>query len=196
MIDRPAPWRLFLAIPLDDPSRSGLADALAGLDLPGRAVDPGSWHITLRFLGNLDERGRQALSAALSASAFGLRFELSLQGLAALPSPSRARVIFARGEEVGPAARPSLTAGRLGAVAALCEDAARAAGLPAERRPFAPHVTVARLRQPGDIRRWLDGAQSRPPFQIPLAVREIVLYRSHLGGGPPRYERVRTFGLE
>ncbi|HSO50875.1 MAG TPA: 2'-5' RNA ligase family protein, partial [Acidimicrobiia bacterium] len=47
--------RVFVAAPLPDEVRMALADRLLQVELPGKVVPPESWHITLRFLGNLDE---------------------------------------------------------------------------------------------------------------------------------------------
>jgi len=50
-------WRLFLAVDFDASARDALAKALAGESLPGRAVPPASWHVTLaRFRDAVDVR--------------------------------------------------------------------------------------------------------------------------------------------
>jgi len=175
--------RLFLAVPLPDRVREELADHLAAHPLPGRAVPPANWHLTLRFLGDTDAEEAERLAATLAAAAFPAAFEVRLGGFGAFPRPARARVAWL-----------GLVAGTepLAELAAAVEAAVRRAGLPAEHRPFSPHLTLARLRDPQDVRAAL---AALPPFEAVVPVHEVVLHRSHLGAGPPRYEAVRRFAL-
>ncbi len=221
MPDSAALWRLFLAVPLDEPTRRALTQALSGVQLPGRPVLPLNWHITLRFLGDVDVQARHTLQTTLSATTFGPPFALRLSGIAAFPTPARPRVIVAKVEEqidaansravadvtaaadaaayadaAAVAAADSAHSGRqLAAIAEELEAAARSVGLPPERRPFTPHVTVARLRQSEDVREWLTRKAARVALDIPLVVRELVLFRSHLGAGPARYEAIAVYAL-
>lgn len=198
-------WRLFLAVPLDEASRRALAHTVTAAALPGRAVPPSNWHITLRFLGDLDPPTRQSVHAAMSAagsaagSAFDLGppFTLRLTGIAAFPTAARARVLVARVEDPTDVAHDDDVdgRGRLAAIAAHAEVAATSAGLPPERRPFTPHVTLARLRKGEDMRDRLDRALAHVTFDIALPVTKVVLYRSHLGAGPPRYEVIAEYRL-
>lgn len=197
-----ATWRLFLAVPLDESARRALAHIVTAAALPGRAVPPSNWHITLRFLGDLDPPTRQsvhaamsaAMSTAVSADDQGPPFTLRLTGIAAFPTAAHARVLVARVED--PTNVPGAQGdGRLAAIAAHAEAAATSAGLPPERRPFTPHVTVARLRRPEDVRALLDRGRADIAFDIALPVRKVVLYRSHLGAGPPRYEGIAEYRL-
>jgi 2'-5' RNA ligase len=80
----------------------------------------------------------------------------------------------------------------LRALAAAVEAAAVHAGFAAEPKPFAAHLTLARVQPPANVRPLL--AQV-PPFAGTMRVGEVVLFRSHLGSGPPRYEAVERFAL-
>ncbi|MYE31644.1 MAG: RNA 2',3'-cyclic phosphodiesterase, partial [Chloroflexi bacterium] len=80
----------------------------------------------------------------------------------------------------------------LRALAGRVETAVEAAGLPPERRELRPHVTLARVRQRASTaqRRALAAAVGAldAPGPHPYRAVEVVLVRSHLGAGQPRYE--------
>lgn len=178
--------RLFVAAAIPEPVREALAEALRSAlprGLPGRAVRPESWHFTLRFLGDTSHAEAAALLRELEAAELGPPLELSLGGAGAFPRPERARVIWL-GVDRG--------ADALRRLAAAVEAAARRAGFPAERRPFAPHLTLSRLRDPAPVGPLL-ASLPRPALSLPVG--EVVLYRSHLGGGPASYEPLRRISL-
>ena len=178
--------RLFLGIPLPDDVRGAVEAHLRtafGERLPGRAVPPRNWHLTLRFLGDTPRDRFGSLMDALRGAELGSAFELSLAGLGAFPRPARATVLWVG---VGDG-RAEITA-----LAGELERAARRAGFAAEEKPFSPHLTVSRVNPPADLRRAIEAA---PPLEARMRVNEAVLFRSHLGGGPPRYEAMERFGL-
>lgn len=183
----PKVGRLFLGIPLTAEVRDALAAHLGrvfGGGLPGRPVRAENWHVTLRFLGDTDAARHAALVDALAAAHLGAAFDLSLGAPGAFPRPARASVLWVG---VGDGEQ------RVRELAAICEDAAVRAGFAAERRPFAPHLTVSRIDPPADVRSTIAGAA---PVDARMRVDGITLFRSHLGGGPPRYERLHTFPLD
>ncbi|HEX8363434.1 MAG TPA: RNA 2',3'-cyclic phosphodiesterase [Longimicrobium sp.] len=185
-MSEPRVGRLFLGVPLDEELRSALAEHLRRAfpgGIPGRAVVPANWHLTLRFLGDTDAEQHRLLVEALEEAPLGPAFSLELGGLGAFPRARRAGVLWVGVDE---------GAAELKRVAALAEDAARRAGFPAERKPFSPHLTVSRLNPPRDLEETVAAA---PPFGGRMAVGEVVLFRSHLGAGPPRYEAIRRFDL-
>jgi 2'-5' RNA ligase len=83
---------------------------------------------------------------------------------------------------------------RAGALAAIAGalDAAFAARVRPEARPFAAHLTVARSDPP---LRLAPGTLSAPVAPVRFVVARLVLYRSHLGRPAPRYEPLGTFPL-
>ena len=178
--------RFFVAAPLTDDARHALAARLSerGRPLPGRTVQPHNWHLTLQFLGDLDDLGYDRVLAALDQEDLGERFRVRLGGLGAFPKPSRANVLwvaFAEGSE------------RMGALAARVESAIDAAGLPDEDRPFRAHLTLSRIRPPQDVRALVEGVA---PVGVGWTVDSVVLYRSHVGPLGARYEEMATFALE
>jgi 2'-5' RNA ligase len=178
--------RLFVGIPFPPELRDGLQAhlrAAVGERLPGRAVVPANWHLTLRFLGDTPADRLGGLEDELRRIDGGLRFDLSLTRLGAFPRPARASVLWI-GVGDGEA--------ELHALAAKVEAAAVRAGFAPEPKPYSPHLTLSRLNPPADLRRAIEGAQ---PFGGRMTVDGFVLFRSHLGGGPPRYEQVERFPL-
>ena len=179
------PERLFFAVALPDEARAAIADRAPSREegMPGRVVPPENWHLTVRFLGELDAAARDAVLGSVEQAPLGPPFPLRLGGWGAFPRPARASVLWLgvrAGEEP------------LRRLAERVEDAVAAAGLPRERRPFAAHLTLTRLRQPQDVRPLLDRL---PDFEAALTVHELVLYRSALGQGPPRYDAVARIPL-
>jgi RNA 2',3'-cyclic 3'-phosphodiesterase len=177
--------RLFFALPLPDDTRLAIDRAVRdGLGpAPGARVPPeANLHLTLRFLGHVDQDLKSGL-VARARSLSSIPFTLGLGGWGAFPNPARATVAW-----IG-VIEPS---GALAALARELEDAARAVGLRAEERPYHPHVTVARFRVPTDLR---DVLANLPPIGLAVPVDHFTLVRSVLGGGPPRYETLAALGL-
>ncbi|HSU15058.1 RNA 2',3'-cyclic phosphodiesterase [Longimicrobium sp.] len=178
--------RLFVGIPFPAELREGLEAYLRatfGERMPGRPVPPGNWHLTLRFLGDTDAARHQALVDELRAIEPGPAFGLSLAGLGAFPRAARATVLWIG---VGDGAA------ELRVLAAKVEAAAVRAGFAPEPKPYSPHLTLSRIQPSADLRRAIEGAE---PFGGRMTVDGFVLFRSHLGGGPPRYERMLALPL-
>jgi 2'-5' RNA ligase len=177
--------RLFVALELEAAARRTLVAwqqsevaALAGLRVvPARAL-----HLTLRFLGDQPADAVPVLAAALGA------------GFGSGPCP------LAVGDAIWlPTRRPRVLAAavvdpehRLAELAHVLErELGAGAELPAETGGFLPHVTVARVPRGGQVAAVaLDG-----PEAIEFAGRRVVLLRSLLGAGPPRYEELYGVSL-
>ena len=146
-----------------------------------------SWHLTLAFLGEVDEGLVAELSIRLErAAARHTQQRLSIAGGGAFPSAGRARVVWA-----GIRADSRALAALAGSVAA----GARRAGAPPpdEGRKYHPHLTLARCRQPADVRNLTSVlAQAIGPEWTADAIH---LVRSNLTGSSPRYEEVGAWPL-
>ncbi len=178
--------RLFVGIGIPEAEASILARELvrwaAPDGVPGRPVPPESWHLTVRFIGDVDDVTCDRLLAALDAADLGESFDAVLSEVGAFPNPRRATVLW-----VG------VRDGReLERVAAVVEDAVVGAGLEESDRPFVPHLTLARIRPDEDVRPFL---ARTPPADVRFRVDHVTLYESHLGRGPARYEAVERFPL-
>jgi 2'-5' RNA ligase len=165
--------RLFSAIEIPRPLAERLTLLRAGLT-GARWIDPENYHLTLRFIGDVDGYTARDFAEALS----GIEvppFELKLNGLGSFGG-NKPRAIFA-----GIAPSEGLNALRR-----ANERAAREAGLPAEGRNFMPHVTLARLRnaRADAVAAYLE--HQGGIYAEPFTVSRFVLYssRNSVGGGP------------
>jgi RNA 2',3'-cyclic 3'-phosphodiesterase len=145
---------------------------------PGRDLAGGTpstpEHVTLRFLGEIDERVVEGLVAALTEALASVEpFEFVIDGIGAFPSTERPRVVWR-----------AVTAGRpdLEALARRTRAAIARAGGGDDTTPFVAHVTLFRVRSPRDrdrARELLAPGASLPPAQT-VRVREAVLVESTL----------------
>jgi RNA 2',3'-cyclic 3'-phosphodiesterase len=148
-----------------------------------------AWHLTLAFLGQVDEAGAARLMPRLEhAARRHHQVELAFAGGGAFPSAARAHVLWS-----------GLSGDRL-ALARLAESVtagARRAGTPppGKDRRFQPHLTLARCRLPADVS---DLVAAMAGYQgQPWMADRIHLVRSHLGGaGQPRYASLASWPLK
>ena len=135
-------------------------------------------HITLKFLGAVDDTRLADIAAALAKAADRHAFDVEVRGLGAFPTPTRPRVIWA-----GTAEAPAFAA-----LAAAVEGALGGLGFPAEERSFAPHVTLGRVREPrrDPALATALAAAERRPFGT-LRVDRLSLMRSELSRHGARY---------
>jgi 2'-5' RNA ligase len=191
--------RLFVAVPLPASACAAIEAVVervrerltaADAEAAARGGPPGGrvrWvrldglHLTLRFLGGTAEEHLVALSRAVDAAAAGsAAFEVAIDGAGAFPSPARPRALWL-----------AIVAGSeaLADLAVRLDEAVVGEGWPHDDRPFRAHLTLART----------DGVRAGPMAAKELAASatglnerfladRIVLFRSHLGGGPARYE--------
>lgn len=178
--------RLFIGVPLTEEARRVIDEHVRRSmpdGVPGRLVPAANWHLTLRFLGATRADQLAVIVQHMRAAELGPEFEIGFGGLGAFSRPRSARVLW-----IG------LTDGVewMQSLARIAEDAARSAGLAPEQKSFKPHLTLSRIQPPRDVTRAIAGV---PPLELRMPVREAILFRSHLGGGPVRYEAVERFGL-
>jgi len=178
--------RLFLAVPLTDDARHGMAVLLTERTergLPGRVVRPENWHLTLRFLGDVDEVQHDRVTAALDGADLGEGFAACWGALGAFPRARRATVLWVGLDRGAPEAER---------LAAVVEESLGEADLSREDRPFRAHLTLSRIRPHQDVAALLESVGS---LEVSMPVGRVVLYRSHLGKGGARYEELDSFPL-
>lgn len=181
-------WRCFIAVPIPEKLRDGLAAMTAALrDDPAvedlRWTAPPGWHLTLAFLGATPSEEVGRIAGVMRDVTRGLEaFTLPAGGLGAFPAPREARVFWFGVED------------REGRLRTLASRIHEALGLEAPRR-FRAHLTLARSRQRlggPNLVDWLATASS-PEGEI--RVDRLVLFRSHLGRGPAEYEPLAEVAL-
>jgi RNA 2',3'-cyclic 3'-phosphodiesterase len=181
--------RLFLALDLPEPARASLVawrDTLVSGRSDLRPVRPESLHVTLVFLGWQDE---SAVSKIVDAAFISLPGEssprLTPMGVRSLP-PRNPRLIALDLEDEG---------GRATALQASASAALEAGGwYRPEKRPFWPHLTLARAKR-GErrVQPILDGPPPPDAFEAPV----ITLYRSTLRPQGALYEPLaRTLAVD
>jgi RNA 2',3'-cyclic 3'-phosphodiesterase len=172
--------RLFLALDLPEPARARLVEwrdvALAGRrDV--RPVTPDALHVTLVFLGWQDESAAERIAdAAFSALPAGPAPRLAATGVSSIPPRDPRLFALDLEDEDSRAAR--IQACMAGALAA-------ARVFEPEKRPFWPHVTLARVKR-GERR--VPPLRDDPPPGEPFDAAAVTLYRSTLRPQGALYE--------
>jgi 2'-5' RNA ligase len=165
--------RLFTALEIPADVKAAISSVRGGLPR-ARWIDPENYHVTLRFIGDVDDTIAQE-------AAFILRhvrreaFEIKLDTLSSFGG-HRPRAIVALVTQT-----PALME-----MQAEHERLLRRIGLEPEGRKYTPHVTVARLRDTSSYQ-VADYLSARGHFRVPLfEVPRFVLYssRDSVGGGP------------
>lgn len=145
-----------------------------------RWIDPENYHVTLRFIGDIEAPVAREIAATL-AQINRASFTLRITGLASFGG-RKPRALIATAEPDAP----------LLELQAEHERLMRRLGLPAEGRKFTPHVTLARLRDTSSlaVAEWLSQRGHFAPLTVPVS--RFVLYssRASTGGGPYVAEQV------
>lgn len=186
-IDLPSSWLDALAVAQKDLQR-----AIKGAGAPDiRWVRPEGFHLTLKFLGHVEAARRAEVEDALARvprEVFGFEIRLGAPG--------------AFGDRRGPRVLWVGLAGdlqRLSNLAGAVEACTRPLGFEPEKRPFAPHLTLARVPDTYAagprlaLSKYVKGL--RLPAVEPMRVERFQLMQSHLGRGGARYESLATFPL-
>lgn len=168
--------RAFVAVRPPDDVLDAVAAWLGAPDLPSaRFTARGQWHVTLQFLGNrADVEAVTDALAPLAVAAGPARFG----GAGAFPNERRARVLW-----LGLVEGAELLVQLAAAVGALLAPLGHAP----EERPYHPHLTLARLKVPSDVRPLVE---QLGPGAVGGAwtVRDVVVYESRLRRSGAEYE--------
>ena len=197
--------RIFVAVPLAEDVRSQVAGLVERVRLRPEARGPGGgperrdpldvrWvrmdglHLTLRFLGPVLEDRIPAVEAAIhEAAGSGDPFEIRIDGAGGFPSAARPRALWL-GVTDGAEALQRL--------ARRLDDALAGGGWPIAERPFRAHLTLARAdgvkSGPDAARRLMAAADG---FSATWQADRLVLFESHTGAGPARYEPLAEASL-
>ncbi len=162
--------RLFVALDLPDALRAELAAMCHGVR-DARWVAPDNIHLTLRFIGEVDNARLPDIVAGLKAVRVD-PLALALAGAGHFETRRRVHTLWIGVDK----------SAALDELYRRVESALVRSGLDPERRKFSPHVTLARLKPapPPAVADWLTShALFRAP---PFTVERFVLYSSFLGG--------------
>lgn len=185
-----ARMRAFVAIELSDDAKRALTALIQSLRdrrIDGlRLVRSEGLHLTLKFLGNIDaSRVPRIADALAAASARHFPFRLTLAEPGFFPNADRARVMWIG---MGGDMRP------LRQLQRDVDETLAALGFAAEKRPFNPHLTIARMRDSAaraDRRRAADALAAYPlPDGIAISANAVSLMQSDLRPGGAVYTRI------
>ena len=176
--------RLFVAIDFPDTVNQRLA-SLAGGVRGARWLPPEQFHLTLRFIGEVGNDALADIAEALSAIR-AAPFTVRLSGVGHFPPRGQPRVLWAGVEDNA----------ALADLNRQIEARLRGIGLAPERRNFAPHVTLARLKQVslGRVRDFL--ADHADYITESMAIDEFHLYSSTLGARGAVHLIEASYGLD
>ena len=188
--------RSFIAIELPEEVKSGLKRIQDLLKSPDPAtakwVDLESIHLTLKFLGNVDVDKIDGVTRAIhhAVDAF-TPFELNVDGLGCFPNPKRVQIIW-----VGLAGDIE----KLLVLQGNIESCVSPLGFPTEKRPFTPHLTLARVREyVTPVQRQTLGevvARTQTDHTLSFRVNSISLMKSRLTPAGAIYSRLDSVKLK
>ncbi|MEO0019501.1 MAG: RNA 2',3'-cyclic phosphodiesterase [candidate division WOR-3 bacterium] len=180
--------RSFVAVDTSEQVKSELARLIGELkvrtQLNVKWVKPEQMHLTLVFLGevSLDFIQRAKIELGAVAQGFG-PFDCRLKGLGGFPSTNKARVLWAgleKGED------------ELKRLQSAVAEALKRIGYVPEKRPFSPHLTLGRLREPDSIG-FIQGVSFASSNWL---VKELILFKSELKPTGPVYTKISQFPLK
>ena len=189
--------RLFIALELEPSVREKLRQTLAALRLSLDArwirwVQPDGIHLTLKFLGEVENTRVEALKSAIEAQASQRGVcHFTVGGVGAFPNPARARVLWVGVKDA---------ADGLKGLQAGLEDALGQVGFERENRRYTPHLTLGRVRD-GIGRESLAQLAQALTESAPLEPMEtssgtVILVRSELRPGGAVYTIMSRQGLQ
>jgi 2'-5' RNA ligase len=181
--------RLFVALDLPHDVRRALAELIAKLKPKSRGahwVEPQNLHITLKFIGHVDSKKLRSIWDALAAVHSEQAVDLHFRGMGFFPNEHRPRVIWG-----GMTASPNL--------AVLAADIDRALvplGIEAERRPFMPHLTLARFKSDEGVKDVVGAANDMKSWEFGAAIEtNFHLYESLLKPTGAQYNRLASIPI-
>jgi RNA 2',3'-cyclic 3'-phosphodiesterase len=184
--------RTFLALPMD----IGIIDRLvkaqdrlaqAGADV--RWVDRANLHVTVKFLGGVEDRELdQVCSIAQEIASQVEGFEFVVQGLVAQPATGQLRMVWAGIEEA---------TGRLTQLQEMAEKAYAGLGFKQENRLYKPHLTLGRVKTGRNVDELREAVHefAQTDFGVQGA-DELIVFSSQLEREGPTYTALATAPLK
>jgi 2'-5' RNA ligase len=183
--------RSFVAIDLDPEIKNALQDLILKLKKTKadiRWVNFQGMHLTLKFLGEVNQDSIPAIEAVLRAASAGRSpFPLILKGTGTFPGGKSPRILWA-----GFAEEPVLMSLQEAVEAGLEKE-----GYPREARPFHPHLTLGRVKSQAGVREAvLELEKRRESVFGEMTVRKLTLFESILRPQGAEYRAFREYDLK
>jgi 2'-5' RNA ligase len=141
-------------------------------------------HITTKFIGEWPQERLGELTAALESLPAREPIPIEVRGLGFFPNPHSPRVFWAA-VHAGP---------ELAALARLTDQALERLGVPAEKRPFSPHLTLARIKEPVPLQALRQAIASLPTTDFgAFTAGRFHLYLSQLNPGGSVYTKLSDY---
>ena len=168
--------RTFIAIELPGNIISSIRKVQEGIKSYGfkvRWVRPENIHLTLKFLGNINEADTEKIGRAIfDAVKEYPPISLAAKGIGVFPEVKRPRVIW-----VGITGQVEPLIG----MQKTLDDKLEAIGFPKENRPFKGHLTLARVKGKIDSKRLSEAMKEFQEFEAePFTADQIILFKSEL----------------
>ncbi len=167
--------RTFIAVELPEAIKRELARLQSDLRRYGARVSwtrPEGLHVTLKFLGNVDERQIEAIAEAVKTAVAGEKQpRLTVVGTGAFPSWGSPRVLWVGVED---------EKNRLAEIQARLDKELEKLGFEREKRAFKPHLTLGRVKAIGGVRPVCEDLRNREVALGTFEVAEIVVMKSDL----------------
>lgn len=185
-------WRIFCAVEVPHAVRQLVLQHIQRLreTVPNAKA---SWsreagiHLTLKFLGEIPASSVANLSNAATHATAGLSpFAIRCEDAGVFPNLRQPRVLWVGVHDAS---------GRLQELHARLDNEAAKAGFAREERPFHPHLTVARLRQPQDARMLATAHQEMGFESVEIPVSELLVIRSELSSAGSKYSVISRHEL-
>ncbi|MEK7242219.1 MAG: RNA 2',3'-cyclic phosphodiesterase [Planctomycetota bacterium] len=197
-----AKLRLFVAIEIGDIIKKRFRECQERLKEAGggiKWVDVGNIHITLKFLGYVEEKHLSQVKDIINKSVQGIKpFSLRFKGIGGFPKLQRPTVVFIMAEEAastsgGPDDKKT---SYLTTINSRLEEGFQALGIEKEDRPYEVHLTLGRVKSPHNVERLVQLMEEyrEEPFGEELVSR-VLLMHSQLTPQGPIYTRLEEFPL-
>lgn len=184
--------RSFIAIDIPDDIKekiAGIQSELRESQADVRWVKPGSIHLTLKFLGNIEEAQAKEVEEQMRESAKGISpFSINVTGIGVFPNRRNPRVIWIGLEEA---------TGALSALQKRIEENLTILGFEKEGRNFSPHLTIGRVKSSKGKSRLIEILEEKKEEHLHrnLSVHEFRLMKSELKPAGPVYTVLGTIAL-
>jgi 2'-5' RNA ligase len=170
--------RLFVAVPLPDELKAKIADLGKEIEQDGiKLVKPENMHITLKFIGDVEEHKIGDIEQSLREASFS-GFTCDAKGVGVFPNENYIRVVWTGAESDGK-------------LEALAEKVGKALAGYGKKDRFSSHITIARVKRRVDLKAFLE--KHRQDELGPFDVSRFELMSSELKPGGPEYSVVATF---
>lgn len=181
--------RLFVALDLPDEVRASLSELIVKLKPQSRGarwVQPANLHITLKFIGHVENEKLGPIKEALARIHSSQPVHLDFRGMGFFPNERRPRVVWC-----GVHASPNLAN-----LAAEIDRSLVPLGVDAETRPFTPHLTLARFKSDEGVADLVRAAEGMESTEFGSATEtEFHLYESLLKPAGAQYNRLASFPI-